>query len=93
VAWVTVLAEHAVVKQIGCSLSVAMKGRPLAISNPYLIPQILKMDPIDLRTLKILEKVDNDGTPSQRDIARDLNCDDRFSRNCFGKISGHGNIC
>ena len=31
------------------------------------------MDPIDLRTLKILEKVDNDGTPSQRDIARDLN--------------------
>ncbi len=31
------------------------------------------MDPIDLRTLKILEKVDNDGTPSQRDLARDLN--------------------
>ena len=31
------------------------------------------MDPIDLRTLRILEKVDNDGTPSQRDLARDLN--------------------
>jgi len=31
------------------------------------------MNPIDLRTLKILEKVDNDGTPSQRDLARDLN--------------------
>ena len=31
------------------------------------------MDPIDLRTLKILEKVDNDRTPSQRDLARDLN--------------------
>ena len=31
------------------------------------------MDPIDLRTLKILEKVDNDGTPSQRDLARHLN--------------------
>ncbi len=31
------------------------------------------MDPIDLRTLKILEKVDNNGTPSQRDLARDLN--------------------
>ena len=31
------------------------------------------MDPIDLRTLKILEKVANDGTPSQRDLARDLN--------------------
>jgi len=31
------------------------------------------MDPIDLRTLKILEKVDNAGTPSQRDLARDLN--------------------
>jgi len=31
------------------------------------------MDPIDLRTLKILEKVDNDGAPSQRDLARDLN--------------------
>ena len=31
------------------------------------------MDPIDLRTLKILEKVDIDGTPSQRDLARDLN--------------------
>jgi DNA-binding MarR family transcriptional regulator len=31
------------------------------------------MDPIDLRTLKILEKVDNDRTPSQRDMARDLN--------------------
>ena len=31
------------------------------------------MDPIDLRTLKILEKVDNDPTPSQRDLARDLN--------------------
>jgi DNA-binding MarR family transcriptional regulator len=31
------------------------------------------MDPIDLRTLKLLEKVDNDGTPSQRDLARDLN--------------------
>jgi DNA-binding MarR family transcriptional regulator len=31
------------------------------------------MDPIDLRTLKILEKVDNESTPSQRDLARDLN--------------------
>ena len=31
------------------------------------------MDPIDLRTLKILEKVNNDGAPSQRDLARDLN--------------------
>ena len=31
------------------------------------------MDTIDLRTLKILEKVDNDRTPSQRDLARDLN--------------------
>jgi DNA-binding MarR family transcriptional regulator len=31
------------------------------------------MDPIDLRTLKILEKVANDATPSQRDLARDLN--------------------
>ena len=31
------------------------------------------MDPIDLRTLKILEKVDNDRTPSQRDLAQDLN--------------------
>jgi len=31
------------------------------------------MNPIDLRTLRILEKVDNDGTPSQRDLARDLN--------------------
>ena len=31
------------------------------------------MDPKDLRTLKILEKVDNDKAPSQRDLARDLN--------------------
>ena len=31
------------------------------------------MDPKDLRTLKILEKVDNDIFPSQRDLARDLN--------------------
>ena len=31
------------------------------------------MDPKDLRTLKILEKVDNDTVPSQRDLARDLN--------------------
>ena len=31
------------------------------------------MDPKDLRTLKILEKVDNDKVPSQRDLARDLN--------------------
>jgi DNA-binding MarR family transcriptional regulator len=31
------------------------------------------MDYIDLRTLKILEKVANDSTPSQRDLARDLN--------------------
>ena len=31
------------------------------------------MDPTDLRTLKILEKVDNGRTPSQRDLARDLN--------------------
>jgi len=31
------------------------------------------MDPKDIRTLKILEKVDNDNTPSQRDLARDLN--------------------
>ena len=31
------------------------------------------MNPIDLRTLQIIEKVDNDGTPSQRDLARDLN--------------------
>ena len=31
------------------------------------------MDPKDLRTLKILEKVDNGGVPSQRDLARDLN--------------------
>ena len=31
------------------------------------------MDPKDLRTLKILEKVDNGAVPSQRDLARDLN--------------------
>jgi DNA-binding MarR family transcriptional regulator len=31
------------------------------------------MDPKDIRTLKILEKVDNDIVPSQRDLARDLN--------------------
>lgn len=31
------------------------------------------MDPKDLRTLKILEKIDNDIVPSQRDLARDLN--------------------
>ena len=31
------------------------------------------MNTTDLRTLKILEKVDNDGPPSQRDLARDLN--------------------
>lgn len=31
------------------------------------------MDPKDIRTLKILEKVDNGVVPSQRDLARDLN--------------------
>ena len=31
------------------------------------------MDPKDLRTLKILEKVDDDIVPSQRDLARHLN--------------------
>ena len=31
------------------------------------------MDPKDIRTLKILEKLDNDVVPSQRDLARDLN--------------------
>jgi len=31
------------------------------------------MDPKDIRTLKILEKVDNAMTPSQRDLAGDLN--------------------
>ena len=31
------------------------------------------MDPKDIRTLKILEKVDNGIVPSQRDLARDLN--------------------
>ena len=31
------------------------------------------MDPKDIRTLKILEKVDKDVVPSQRDLARDLN--------------------
>jgi len=31
------------------------------------------MDPQEIRTLKILEKVDNDHTPSQRDLARELN--------------------
>jgi len=31
------------------------------------------MDPKDIRTLKILEKVDNDIVPSQRALARDLN--------------------
>ena len=31
------------------------------------------MDQKDLRTLKILEKVDNGVVPSQRDLARDLN--------------------
>lgn len=31
------------------------------------------MDPSDLRILKILEKVENEDTPSQRDLARDLN--------------------
>ena len=31
------------------------------------------MDPKDIRTLKILEKFDNDVVPSQRDLARDLN--------------------
>ena len=31
------------------------------------------MDPKDIRTLKILEKVDNGVVPSQRDLSRDLN--------------------
>ena len=31
------------------------------------------MDPKDIRTLKILEKVDNEMVPSQRDLARELN--------------------
>jgi len=31
------------------------------------------MDPKDIRTLKIMEKVDNGIVPSQRDLARDLN--------------------
>ena len=31
------------------------------------------MDLTDLRTLKVLEKVANESTPSQRDLARDLN--------------------
>jgi len=31
------------------------------------------MDPKDIRTLKILEKVDGDMVPSQRDLARELN--------------------
>ena len=31
------------------------------------------MDPKDIRTLKILEKADNDVIPSQRDLARELN--------------------
>ncbi|MGB5747925.1 MAG: winged helix-turn-helix transcriptional regulator [Desulfobacterales bacterium] len=31
------------------------------------------MDPKDIRTLKILEKVDNEIVPSQRDLARELN--------------------
>lgn len=31
------------------------------------------MDPKDIRTLKILEKVDNEKTPSQRDLAGELN--------------------
>jgi DNA-binding MarR family transcriptional regulator len=31
------------------------------------------MDPKEIRTLKILEKVDNDKTPSQRDLAGELN--------------------
>jgi DNA-binding MarR family transcriptional regulator len=31
------------------------------------------MDPKDIRTLKILEKVDKDIVPSQRDLARELN--------------------
>jgi DNA-binding MarR family transcriptional regulator len=31
------------------------------------------MDPQDIRTLKILEKVENDVVPSQRDLARELN--------------------
>ena len=31
------------------------------------------MDPKDIRTLKILEKVDNGMSPSQRDLAGDLN--------------------
>ena len=31
------------------------------------------MDPIDLRTLKIREKVDNDRTSSHRDLTQDLN--------------------
>ena len=31
------------------------------------------MDPKDIRTLKILEQVDNGRTPSQRDLAGELN--------------------
>jgi len=31
------------------------------------------MDPKDIRTLKILEQVDNGKTPSQRDLAGELN--------------------
>ena len=31
------------------------------------------MEPKDIRTLRILEKVDNEKTPSQRDLAQDLN--------------------
>ena len=57
---------------LSVQIPVSDSNTPENYLNPHLIPHIKKMDPIDIRTLKILEKVDNDGTPSQRDLARDL---------------------
>ena len=51
------------------------------------------MDPIDLPTLIILEKVDNESTPNQRDLTRDLNLFQGRANSFvkFVKISKRGN--
>jgi DNA-binding MarR family transcriptional regulator len=48
------------------------------------------MNVTDLRTLMILEKVDNEGTTSQRDLARDLNISLGLVNSFIKRLAGKG---
>ncbi len=76
-----------------CTTVYVIDGAELSspdLSNNYRQTNGLPMDPQDIRTLQILEKVENDSTSSQRALAKELNISLGLANSFVKRLSKKG---